>query len=205
MRVARPYRVAAPLVRLAALAVLLLPGPAAAQKDFYNLDKNRPVRIEDAYATERYALEVKVAPLRLERARGGAYTWGFDPEVAYGILPRTSVELGFPLVFTDGGSAGWTSGLAGIELSALHNLNMETRMLPALGVRADVTLPAGNLAADRAYPAITGIATRTFHWARLHVNAQYTFGSAHDDGNGGVSPHAESRWLAGVAMDRSFR
>jgi hypothetical protein len=204
MRVAPPCRVAAPLVRLAALAVLLLPGPAAAQKDFYNLDKNRPVRIEDAYATERYALEVKVAPLRLERARGGAYTWGFDPEVAYGILPRTSVELGVPLVFTDGGIAGWTSGLAGIELSALHNLNMETRTLPALGVRADVTLPVGNLAADRAYPAITGIATRTFHWARFHVNAQYTFGSAPDDGNGGASPHGESRWLAGVAVDRSF-
>jgi hypothetical protein len=194
------------LCGLALLSVLLPPERAAAQKDFYNLDKNRPVRIEDAYATERYALEVKVAPLRLERGRGGVYTWGFDPEVAYGILPRTSVEVGFPLAFTDGGVAGWTSGLVGIELSALHNLNAETRTLPALGLRADVTLPAGGLAADRAYPALTAIATRTFHWARFHVNAQYTFGSAPEEGDAAAatSPHGESRWLAGVAVDRSF-
>jgi hypothetical protein len=72
-------------------------GAPAAQKDYYNLDKNRPVRIEDAYATERYALEVKVAPLRLERERGGVYHWGFDPEIAYGILPRTSIEVGIPV------------------------------------------------------------------------------------------------------------
>jgi hypothetical protein len=121
--------------------------PAAAQKDYYNLDKNRPVRIEDAYATERYALEVKVAPLRLERERGGVYHWGFDPEIAYGILPRTSVEVGFPLAVIDGGEGGRTSGLWGIELSAFHNLNIETRTLPALGMRADVTLPVGSLSA----------------------------------------------------------
>jgi hypothetical protein len=194
------------LSSLLVLTGLLLPDPGAAQKDYYNTDRNRPVRIEDAYATERYALEVKVAPLRLERPSGGMYSWGFDPEIAYGILPRTSVELGFPLVFIDGGEAGWTSGLAGVELSAFHNLNVETRTLPALGVRADVTLPVGNLAADRAYPALTGIATRTFSWARFHVNAQYTFGSAPaaEAGDAGASPHADSRWLAGVAVDRAF-
>lgn len=194
------------LISLLVLAALLLPRDATAQKDFYNTDRNRPVRIEDAYTTERYALEVKVAPLRLERIGGGLYSWGFDPEIAYGILPRTSIELGFPLVFMDGGDAGWTSGLAGIELSAFHNLNVETRTLPALGVRGDVMLPAGNLAADRAYASLTGLATRTFTWARFHVNAQYTFGSAPatDDTDSGASPHAESRWLAGVAVDRAF-
>jgi hypothetical protein len=186
-----------------AFAALLLAAPAAAaQKDYYNTDKNRPVRIEDAYATERYALEIKVAPLRLERERGGVYNWGFDPEIAYGILPRTSIEVGFPFSIVDGGpDGGRTSGLAGIELSAFHNLNVETRTLPALGLRADVTLPVGSPAADRAYPAVTGIATRTFSWARFHANAQYTFGDAPE---GEAAPHDASRWLAGVAVDRSF-
>jgi hypothetical protein len=184
-------------------ALLLIAAPAAAQKDYYNLDKNRPVRIEDAYATERYALEVKVAPLRLERASGGLYHWGFDPEIALGILPRTSVEVGFPFAIIDGGEeAGRTSGLSGIELSAFHNLNVETRTLPAFGLRADLALPVGRLSGDGVYPAATAIATRTFSWARFHVNAQYTFGSA--PGEDETAPHETSRWLAGVAVDRVF-
>jgi hypothetical protein len=184
-------------------ALLLIAAPAAAQKDYYNLDKNRPVRIEDAYATERHALEVKVAPLRLERERGGVYHWGFDPEIAYGILPRTSVEVGFPFAFVDGGEGvGRTSGLSGIEFSLFHNLNIETRTLPALGLRADVMLPVGNLAGDGVYPALTAIATRSFPWARFHANAQYTFGA--DPADGDAVPHETSRWLAGLAVDRVF-
>lgn len=194
----RPLRVAG-LV----LALGLAAGPASAQKDYYNLDKNRPVRIEDAYVTERYALELKVAPLRLERERGGLYHWGLDPEVAYGILPRTSVEVGFPISIVDGGGdAAHQGGLAGIELSAFHNLNVETRLLPALGLRADVTLPVGSMSGDGVYPAITGVATRTLAWARFHVNAQYAFGS--EPGEGDAEPHETSRWLAGVAVDRVF-
>jgi hypothetical protein len=177
-------------------------GTAAAQKDYYNLDKNRPVRIEDAYATERYALEVKVAPLRLERERGGLYHWGFDPEIAYGILPRTSIEVGFPLSFVDGGEEGRSSGLTGIEFSAFHNLNVETRTLPALGIRGDVVLPVGNLAGDRTFASLTGLATRTYPWARFHINGQYTFGSAPD--GDAAEPHGVSRWLAGLAVDRVF-
>jgi hypothetical protein len=187
-------------------AVLLVAAPATAQKDYYNLDKNRPVRIEDAYATERYALEVKVAPLRLERERGGVYHWGFDPEIAYGILPRTSIEVGFPFAVVDGGEDGRSAGLSGIELSLFHNLNIETRTLPALGVRGDLLLPVGGLSGDRIYPALTGLATRSYPWARFHVNAQYTFGAAPDETalDPEVVPHETSRWLAGIAVDRVF-
>ncbi|CAN5298445.1 hypothetical protein BH20GEM2_BH20GEM2_07400 [soil metagenome] len=196
----------------AVLVVLGVAAPLAAQKDYYNLDKNRPVRIEDAYATERYAFEVKVAPLRLERERGGVYHWGFDPEIAYGILPRTSIEVGFPFAIIDGGKAvGRTSGLAGIEFSAFHNLNIETRTLPALGIRGDIVLPVGNLSADRVYPSLTGIATRSYSWARFHLNAQYTFGAAPEvpstegpEPAAEMVPHAASRWLAGIAVDRVF-
>lgn len=186
---------------LAGVLVLAATAPLAAQKDYYNTDRNRPVRIEDAYATERYALEMKIAPLRLERERGGVYNWGFDPEIGYGILPRTSIEVGLPFAVIDA-EAGRTAGLAGIELSAFHNLNVETRLLPAFGVRADVMLPVGGLAGDGIYPSLTGIATRTFTWARIHVNGEYTVGDepAADE----TAPHDASRWLAGVAVDRAF-
>jgi hypothetical protein len=193
------------LSAVAAMALLFVAAPAMAQKDYFNLDKNRPVRIEDAYATERYALEVKVAPLRLERERGGQYHWGFDPEIAYGILPRTSVEVGFPFAVIDRGEDGQRAGLSGVEFSLFHNLNIETRTLPAFGIRGDVTLPVGSLSGDRAYPSLTGIATRSYRWARFHVNAQYTFGAAPEEATEPEAvPHEASRWLAGIAVDRVF-
>ena len=181
----------------AALA-LALAGPAAAQTDYYNTDEGRPIRVEDAYPVERHAFELQLAPLRMERERGGVYNWEVAPELAYGILPRTQVEVAFPLAFVDAGGDGQTQGLAGIEISALHNLNVETRTLPALALAGSVHLPVGGLGPDRAFTSLKGIATRTFPWARFHANAQYTLGS--EEGAGGEA----SRWMAGLAVDRAF-
>ncbi len=183
---------------------MLWPATLAAQTDYYNTDRGRPIQVEDAYATERYAFELKLAPVRLERESGGVYNWSVEPEVAYGILPRTHVELGLPLVHHDGG-AERQSGLAGLELSLMHNLNAETEGVPALGVRLDLLAPVGNLAPSRAYTSITAMATRTFPWARFHANAQYTAGSSPDAASAGDAGAAElSRWLVGGAVDRTF-
>lgn len=177
----------------------------AGQTDYYNTDAGRPVRIEDAHPTERYAFELQLAPLRLERERGGVYSWGVEPEIAYGILPRTHLEIGFPLLLRDAAGAGSGSlGLGGIEVSALHNLNVETRTLPALGVAAEVVLPVGQFHADKPYPTLKGIATRTFELFRMHVNGQYTFGSVPEAGLGTADHGEMSRWMAGVAVDKTF-
>jgi hypothetical protein len=204
----------------AALALGAQAVPAFTQTDYYNTDTGRPVRIEDAYPVERYAFELQLAPLRLERASGGVYNWEVAPEIAYGILPRTQLEVGFPLTLVDAGGEGQTEGLAGIEIAALHNLNVETRTLPALAVAGDVLLPVGSLGPDRAYASLKGIATRTFSWARFHVNGQYTFGpepglspetqpgmAADDVVVAPRQPEAEveaSRWMAGIAVDRTL-
>lgn len=189
-------------IRAFALIATLAAGvaPASAQTDYYNTDAGRPVRIEDAYPVERYAFEAQVAPLRLERGDGGAYHWEFEPELAYGILPYTHVEIGFPLIWRDEGEAR-AFGLGGIELSALHNLNVETSGLPAFAVAASAVLPVGNFAPDRIYPSVKGIATRTFRFARFHVNGEYTFGSTPAEG---ADVGEASRWMAGVAVDRTF-
>lgn len=195
------------LAAAVALSTASLPRVAAAQTDYYNTDAGRPIRIQDAYALERRGFELQAAPLRLERGAGGAYRWGIEPEIAYGILPRTQIEIGFPVSFIESGVAGRSSsGLAGIDLSVLHNLNAETR-IPALAIAAQVLVPAGNLGPDRAYSSLTGIATKTFPWARFHVNAQYTFGKSPD----AAAPAAVgtqvveiSRWLGGLAVDRTL-
>ncbi len=177
------------------------PGSAAmAQTDYYNTDAGRPLRIEDASPTERYAFELKPAPVRLERAAPGRYTWEVEPEIAYGLFPRTQIEFGLPIAFVDAQDlpAGERLGIAGVEASVMHNLNVETRTLPALAIRADALLPVGRFAPEDAYVSLTGIATRTYRFARFHVNGRYTFGPE--------AEHAEdvSRWLAGVAADKAF-
>jgi len=182
----------------AALAFGAAARPARAQTDYYNTDRGRPVQIEDAAAVERYAFELQLAPVRLERENGGAYTWEIAPEIAYGILPRTQLEVGFPVAFLDDGSDYQVQGLAGIEVAALHNLNTETRTLPAFAVAVETLLPVGGLAPDRAFTSLKGIATRTFTGARFHLNGQYTLGS-----EGGDVGEA-SRWMAGIAVDRAF-
>lgn len=184
---------------LAAALTLFAARPAAAQTDYYNTDPGRPVRIEDASPVERHAFELQLAPVRLEREGGGTYHWEVAPELAYGILPRTQVEVAFPLALADGGDDGSTRGLAGIELAALYNLNVETRTLPALAVVAEVLLPVGALAPDEAYTSLKGIATRTFAGARVHLNGQFTLGPDTDGPVGDAS-----RWMAGVAVDRTF-
>ena len=166
----RAARLVAALVAASAAGA----GRLAAQTDYYNTDAGRPLTMEDAYPVERRAVELQLAPLRLERARGGVYHWGVEPELAVGLLPRTQLEIGFPLAFVEGVGRR-TSGLAGVELSALHNLNVETT-IPALAVVGDVLLPAGGLGPDRAYASVKGIATKTFSFARFHVNGQYTIG-----------------------------
>lgn len=200
------------LLEAVGLALAALAGAAAradAQTDYYNTDRGRPIRIEDAYPAERHSLDAHLAPIRLERSRGGVYNWGIDPEVAYGILPRTQLEVGMPLAYTDLGASRRRSGLAGLDLSVLHNLNAETTTIPALGVRASVLLPVGSLAPDRAYWSAQGMLTRTFSWARFHANAEFTAGASPDAAEGSDEPTSGagavevSRWLAGVAVDRT--
>lgn len=183
--------------------------PGLAQTDYYNTDAGRPVLIEDAYPVERYGFELQLAPVRLERSRGGFYSWGLEPEIAWGFLPRTQLEVGFPLHIPDRPSGEGAGGLAGIELSILHNLNAETETLPALGLAVEALLPVGSLGPDRIYPSIKGIVTRTQRFARFHVNGRYTLGNDLEgiSEHGGISrePTGElSRWMAGVAVDKTF-
>lgn len=191
----RPFRGGLVMVALALSAATV-----GAQTDYYNTDTGRPLQIEDAYSLERRAFEIQAAPLRLERARGGLYHWGIEPEIAFGILPRTQIELGAPLAFIDGGPGVQRSGLAGLDFSALHNLNVETA-IPALAIGAGVLLPVGALAPDEAYASVKGLMTRTFTWARFHVNGEYTFGSETAESVGAVDL---ARWTAGIAVDRTF-
>jgi hypothetical protein len=192
------------LTALLCIGVQSLP----AQTDYYNTDAGRPVLMEDALALERRGLEFQVAPMRLTRSKGGIYTWGVEPELAFGLANRTQIEVGVPIAYVDQRQASGGAGISGIDLSVLHTLNAETS-LPSFALAGDVLLPVGRFAPSRAYASVKGIMTRTFPVGRIHLNAQYTFGenlpSATAAPIGAAAENIEvSRWIAGAAVDHTF-
>lgn len=194
--------------------LVIHPSRAVAQTDYFNTDGGRPLRIEDASAVEWRAIELQLAPFSLERA-GGRWQPAIEPELAFGMLPRTHLSVGFPLqrverpAASGATGAGTLTGLGGVHLSLFHQLNVETRV-PAFAVRGEVLLPAGPLGAGRAIPSLTGIATRTLPSlgpVRVHANATVTLGdalSAADAAPEGAEANEIPRWLAGVSIDRAF-
>jgi hypothetical protein len=188
------------LVPAALTACALLGAPAAAaaaQTDWYNTDRGRPLLVEDAVAVERHAVELQVAPLRLSRHRD-RYEWGVEPEVAWGVLPRTQLEVGAPIVAEDRAGRSRTA-LAGVSVSALHALVTETLALPAIALAADVLLPVGGAGPDRTITTVGLLATRTTVHGRIHVNGRVALGGSRA---ADAAVGEAARWFTGVALDR---
>jgi hypothetical protein len=170
-----------------AAAAAFAASPTLAQTDYYNLDKSRPLRVEDAYATERYAFEVQAAPLTLSHA-SGVLLYAPSLELKYGILPGMEMSAGVEAQVTRRDSE--TSGrISEVELSALYNLNSETLRIPALGVRVTGHVPLE----DGESPSVElkGTVTRVLGgvW-RAHINGAAVLGE-----------DVESRWWTGLALD----
>ena len=199
----RALRRAAVSTIIALVAVAVCTVAAGAQTDFYNTDTGRPIRTEDAYPVERRVVELQLAPLRLERASGGLYAWALEPEIAVGALPQTQIEIGLPLAFIDAGvgRATSTTGVAGLDISALYNLNVETA-IPALAIAGDVLLPVGGLAPEHALASVKGIITKSFPSVRFHANGAYTFGEEPQPGLPNVLELW--RWFGSLAVDRTL-
>jgi hypothetical protein len=197
---------AASPVAIGLLLVTVATTPLGAQTDFYNTSTGRPIRVEDAVPVEYRAIDLNVAPLRLDFMSRETRSWSLHPELAAGILPRTQLQVGLPIVYVDQPTTS-TRGVAGLDISVLHALNIETS-IPALAVAADVSLPAGPLGGESTYGTIKGIVTRTLPWARLHANAQYTAGPSAALAEASTPEPDDSRdvsrWLAGVAIDKTF-
>jgi hypothetical protein len=173
----------------AALVIAALPAGAWAQTDFYNLDKDRPLRVEDAYATKRYAFELQVAPLTLAQTHDGTLQYRPSIELKHGILPGWDVAAGVKLAADRPLPGEQRRAHTQLELTSLLNLTTETRWLPALGVRVTGHIPLEGESASAL--EVRGLATRSlFGPVRAHVNGGWSFG---DD--------AHERWWAGAALD----
>lgn len=156
--------------------LLTVPVTVAAQHDYRNLDRGRPLSTEDAYPVEAGALEVMV-PWSFERESGASGIM-FEPELMWGVLRNAMIGVGAPILVGDEG------GLAGLRPFVFYNFNTEGR-LPAVAVRLDVTTPVGALGGERPIGMLTLILTRSLGATRFHVNGGVSIGSA----NGPLEDH----------------
>jgi len=204
----RPLHVRRPGWRPLVLAAALVASAAStlsAQTDFYNTSPGRPVRVEDAVPVEYRAVELNAAPVRLDLLSQDTRFWSLLPEATIGILPRTQLQLSLPIAYMDAPATS-ARGVAGLEVSFLRALNMETS-IPALAVAGNISLPVGPLGGDATYGTLKGLVTRTLPWARFHANAQFTLGPSmgtDESASGATDGRDLSRWLAGMAVDKTF-
>ena len=188
-------------------AMAFVPAAAFAQTDYFNTDRGRPLQVQDAIPIERYAFELQAAPLRWTRSPNAHVTWSIEPELAYGILPRTQLEIGLPVFFTEGQPGVPGSGVGALHVSMLHALNIETLGMPAVALTAVASIPAGSLGPRRGYFTAGAVATRTVSLGRVHLNADATLGDAiaADDSRANTpGVHDLSRWSSGVAVDHAL-
>lgn len=183
-----------------AFAVLLLMSAGAvhahAQIDYRNLDDERPVRTEDAYPIERFAVEL-LTPLTFE-ATGGVRQYLLSPEFAYSPISNSMVGVKLPVAVAEG-PGGTRAGLGGSFVYAFYNFNTESKALPALALRTDVELPIGSEGGTGVRATLKALATRSWGRWRAHLNLAGTVGS-----DTALGVDALPRWSASLAVDHTL-
>jgi hypothetical protein len=159
-------------MKVLALVGCLIGGRLAAQTDYYNTDAGRPVRIEDATPTARFAFDFHFPTARVERLDGGVTRTRVEPAFSYGILPRTAVEVRAAFVFREP-AATPRAGMSGVGVGLVSALNAETRHLPGLALAAELFAPTGSAKTGGPAYSLRSLVTRTTTLARVHANVTY--------------------------------
>jgi len=141
---------------------------ARAQASYRNLDAGFPVRVEDATVTERYALDLDFLNFRYDELSDLRTRFQYEPEVSYGIFPRTEAWVRLPVFYRER-TASPRGGVAGFGVGGMYQFNLETQYLPALAVASEFFKPTGPNALPASYSFRT-IMTRSFVAGRLHLN-----------------------------------
>lgn len=169
--------------RLSILAVLAgplsLPIPLLGQTDFYNLDREHPLRVEDAYTTARWAFEIQASPFSLSQDRSGTVRFAPSLELKHGLLPGLEVSVGTGIENLRQEPESSTR-FQDVELSALLNLWVEGTALPAAGIRITSHLPTES--GRSAVAEVRGALTRTLVGpVRVHLNGAAVIGDGREE------------------------
>ena len=153
---------------LALCVALAQPGLAM---DHDNLDPNRPIGMEDAYAIPKGEIGME-GGVRFNDRREGRTRVTFQPQIIYGAFDNTQMEIQGDLM-TEPNTLVGPAKSGDLHLGVLYNFNTETISLPAFAARVEVDLPTG-VNSKGVDTQLTGILTRSFGRLRAHLNAGYT-------------------------------
>lgn len=160
------------LLRVAAsvfFAASLYTEPVCAQASYRNLDAGFPVRVEDATVTERYALDLDFLNFRYDALSDSRNRFQYEPQVSYGMLPRTEVWVRLPGYYRERTFTP-RSGIAGFGVGAMYQFTVETLHVPALALATELFQPVGRDALPSSY-SLKALLTRSFSPGRIHLNA----------------------------------
>lgn len=155
---------------IVAVGLLLMPLPVLAL-DHDNLDPNRPIGMEDAYAIPKGEIGME-GGVRFNDRREGRTRVTFQPQIIYGAFENTQIEIQGDLM-SDPHTLVGAAKSGDLHLGVLYNFNTETISLPAFAARVEVDLPTG-VNSKGVDTQLTGILTRSFGRLRVHLNAGYT-------------------------------
>lgn len=139
--------------------------------DHDNLDPNRPIGMEDAYAIPKGEIGVE-GGVRFTDRREGRTNVTFQPQIIYGAFANAQIEIQGDL-FTEPNTLVGANKSGDLHLGLLYNFNTETLNVPALALRVETDLPTG-VNSKGVDTQVTGILTRSFGRLRAHLNAGYT-------------------------------
>ncbi|MCS6318311.1 MAG: transporter [Nitrospira sp.] len=152
-------------------AVLMWTAAPLFALDHDNLDPNRPIGMEDAYAIPKGEIGLE-GGVRFNDRREGRTSVTFQPQIIYGAFANTQIEIQGDL-FTDPRSLVGANKSGDLHLGVLYNFNTEPLNLPAFAVRVEADLPTG-VNSKGVDTQLTGILTRSFGRLRVHLNAGYS-------------------------------
>jgi len=182
------------------LTLSLGAGQARAQADYRNLDPGRPIAVEDAQPIAYRELEAQNGIPRFNREHRGQWIVGLESEYKMGIYKDLQVGLSSEYVVAHRNGNTVTTG-RDRQLHLLYNFNQETRHLPALAIRPELTIRGGGLGSRHEHAALKGIVSKTIGHNRLHLNGSYTVGPTAAPGRGG---ELVNRYFYGAAYERTF-
>ncbi len=155
---------------LALILFALWPGAGQAL-DHDNLDPNRPIGMEDAYAIAKGEIGVE-SGVRFNDRREGRTRVTFQPQIIYGAFANAQIEIQGDL-FTEPKTVVGANKSGDLHLGLLYNFNTETIALPAFALRVETDFPTG-VNSKGVDTQLTGIVTRSFGRLRAHLNVGYT-------------------------------
>jgi len=139
--------------------------------DHDNLDPNRPIGMEDAYAIPKGEIGLE-GGVRFNDRHEGRTRVTFQPQIIYGAFSNAQIEIQGDLL-TEPQTVVGANKSGDLHLGVLYNFNTETIRLPAMAVRVEADLPTG-VNSKGIDAQMTGIVTRSFGRLRAHLNAGYT-------------------------------